>query len=665
MLAVIAGVMLLTFAACITDSDIEGNTDNNTAPSSPSTPSTPSTPAAPTPIELNFDHPARYQVVPAWVEQGKNTIAVTVTEGEEEGEDESGEESVLVKYLPVIYAERTPANNVYVVYLGQIDNVPIGDLDLKASYNGVTPVTVTYQKSAVKTDKITESITRAAKTTVVTSEGKIKSDKFSTSFFYANIGGTLDIGGYDVNTFSSLIEEISFMESVETVKEWVDGKEGEVSYPVGYHNEPAGRYRIALFATTDVYVSVQMRPDNSAMVSEPEITTCVRKSTITAELDYDENLYGDFPRTGGGGMLTVPDLENFTALTPPPGTPWFVVAGSGNTAESGNGNALFSVNGKSWSAKNIGNTRATWNSVVYGNGSWVAVGDTFPDPSESNSGSYVNIARSSDGYNWTTSLVGNASYYSTATNWSSVTYVNNSFVIAGSSWRWGTTSQEPGITKWRKGDDLGRSSTNSGSTWSNSNYGLLGSTTDFTFYDKNWADKQWAAVNGTAVIALSTDFKVWSSKTVGADPWISVTAGNSRDGAKQFVAAGNAGGIAYWNFKEMAWTKYTVGDSNYKRVYYNGEKFVAVGSAGKYGNMAYSYDGDKNWHTLNVGPSTWEDVTYGNGLWVAVGGYTVGNGTKYGQIATSTDGITWAIDTTITGRYLNGITFTLLPKAPW
>lgn len=644
MLALIAGVMLLIFAACNTDEDITAIP----AAANPANPANPATPTVPTPIELQFDHPPRYQVVPAWVEQGENTIAVNaVTE-------EGGEESGSVRYLPVIYAERTLMNNVYVIYLGQIDNVPIGDLDLNATYNGITPVTVTYQKSTVKTDKITESITTAVKQTTVSSRGMVTSGKFSTGFFYNSIGGTMQWGGDDITTYSSLIEEISVEETLETVKEYVDGKERFVSYNVGNHGEPAGRYRIALFATTDVYVTVQMKPDNSALVSEPEITVCARKS-INAELDYDTNLYGDFPRTGGGGMLTVPDTDAFTALTPPPGVAFFRAVGKG-PSQPGATNALYSTDGINWWGKDIGSTGGEWNKVTYGNGSWVAV---------AGSGSTIavkNVARSNDGYNWTTDLIGSGNL-TNVTNLNSVTYVNNSFVIAGSNYSYNSTSK-----LWVKGADLGRSSTN-GSTWNSSNYGVLGSTADFAFYDDRWVE-----VNGTGTISSSTDFIKWTGVQAGADPWISVTAGTTRGGDKQFVAVGKAGSIAYWqfnkvNFDKTTWIKYTVGDSDYNRVHYNGEKYVAVGSPGGYGNMAWSPDGDKNWHPITVGTSrgldattTWEDVTYGNGLWVAVGNDPVDDGSK---IATSTDGINWTITRSDYGRRLNGIAFAILPKAPF
>jgi hypothetical protein len=594
------------------------------------------------------------------VEQGENTVPVNLDDYAL-SPDVTGE-SGPIRYVPVVYTERTPTSSFYVLYLGYIENVPIGDLEMYARYNGTSPATVAYRKSAINGERITESITTAAKQTTITAREKTTSFYFGTTFQYHGFGGSLatDIGtNYE---FNSTTKETSTQDTIETMNEYVEGHEGGVSYEIGYNGEPAGRYRIVLFATTDVYLTVQMKTDNSALIGDPEITVCARKPTITAKLDYDANLSDNFfPRTGGGGMLPIPD--DFSSLKPLPGLPWFVAVGT-------NGKIAYSKNGIKWTTITTGET--SWNSVAYGNGKFVAVGGDYPpDPYVGNQFTLdytpsPNIARSDDGINWTTVLLRDTSGGSERTNWESVTYVNDRFVIAGSNYNWHQSAPNFGSARWVKESDLGRSSTN-GTSWSSSNYGVLGPTSDFAYGSNN----QWVTVNGSNRISYSTNFSSWTGVTnMGDGPFVSVAFGYFYN-TPTFVMVGKAGSAAVYTGSATnpnnawTWRKISFSNGDLNRVYYsdngdNGARFVTVGSPTNYytgTSTSIYYYATAGWQLANSSFATWEDVTYGNGVWVAVGGDPVN---KIGKIATSPDGITWTDVTIDKDSYWKGVTFARL-----
>lgn len=576
----LAGFMVWSFAACKTDDD--------TPPPS-------------------FTYPLRYQVVPAWTAPGENTIAVTVDSA---GRAVTAGDSA--KYLPVIYAERVGDYNNYLIYLGHIDNVPIGQSTTAAAYDGITSQTISLARDEISGAMVRNFVTTAVNLT--TSSTTVNHSESEVLPFVSYKFFNLETKGKVENTIAnSTIREQSISHTEHTALYKSSHTMETIAYTIGNNGEPAGRYRITLFATTDVYLSVRLEADNSAVFGLPEISVCARNSSYTYQLDYDPNISGDFGRTGGGGMLPIPD--DFVVL---PGHPRFVATGI-------SGQMAYSDDGITWEQITTASS-GVWNGIAYGNNKFVAVGG---------SGSTATSATSIDGVTWN---LNNNTYPNIS--WDNVTFVNGRFVAAG-------TFTGSGIGGGGYTNVL---STNGGASWA----AYSSHTTDCAY---NGVDR-WAATLGTEVIAHSTDFTGWANVTVGTEPWNSVAYGNSR-----FVAVGNAGNIAYSD-NGTTWSQFSVGANDWNRVYYNGTLFVAAGAKDSSGDgkIAYSTNG-ANWTRVTVGTSTWSDVTYGEGVWVAVGGDAAN---KVGRIATSSDGITWTETNmgAMNSSYWNGITFGVYTSIP-
>ena len=583
--AVIAAFMLLSFAACKTDDDSG---------------------------DKKFKYPVRYQVVPGWTAQGENTIAVNV------GGDSVDRAVGSTGYLPVIHAERNEECNNYIIYLGHINNVPIGDFNAMATYSGGSPTTITHASSVINSTTVGDSVSTAVRETTVTTKVNQKTASVNAGFSFSgfSIGANAKVENTITN---STMKELSIENTVSTAETKANSNTNTVSYTIGNNSEPIGRYRIMLFATTDVYLSVQLKTDDT-LAADPEISVCARKSSYTYLLDYDPHMSGDFfGRTGGGGMLPDPNDFDFSSLPVPPSKPRFVAVGN-------SGKMAYSDDGINWEQITTGVNTRSWNGVAYGNKKFIAIGNNA-----NVSNAHTNMASSNNGAEWNTLLVRQGTNNNTITNWNRVTYVNDRFIVAGT---YGTNA----TSLWRFSTD--------GVVWTIPS-GIPTASRDFAYgYDR------WVAV-GSSRIAHSLNFTSWTNVT-STETWNSVTYGNHNNG---FVTVGNAGSMAY-SHDGINWSVFTVGSLAWNRVYYNGALFVAAGSidGSGHGKMAYSTTGTEgSWTEINAGASTWLDVTYGNGLWVAVGN-AAGN---IGRIATSSDGINWTEKNVgeVGASYWNGVTF--------
>jgi hypothetical protein len=238
----------------------------------------------------------------------------------------------------------------------------------------------------------------------------------------------------------------------------------------------------------------------------------------------------------------------------------------------------------------------TIRSIDYGNGIWVAGGNTGQ------------IRTSTNGTDWTTQT----------SNFGNTTIRSTSY----------------GNGLWVAGGDAGqiRTSTN-GSTWTTqtSNFGttIIGRVA--------YGNGLWVAVGNAGQIRTSTNGSTWTTVTSNLD---GLFIGSVAYGNNLWIAAGSSQIRTSTN--GSTWTTVTsnFGNTTISFVGYGNGLWVAAGSSGQ---MRTSTNGS-TWTTVtsNFGSTFIAFVSYGNGLWVATG--------SLGQIRTSTNGSTW---TTVTSNFGN------------
>ena len=246
--------------------------------------------------------------------------------------------------------------------------------------------------------------------------------------------------------------------------------------------------------------------------------------------------------------------------------------------------------------KNVGVTMpsvAYWQSVVYGNGKFVAI-------------AYASniVAYSTDGINWTQSTLSNIA---NNLNWRSVTYGNGKFVaIAYGSIAVAYSSD--GIN-WTRSNTLSINQ-----YWQSITYG----------------DGKFVAIAYRTDIAVySSDGINWTQSTLPSSMLLqSIAYGNGK-----FVAVPDNSSTAVYSSDGINWTQSTLPASNsWKSVCYGNGKFVAVTDGSNI--AAYSTDGI-NWTQSTLSNSArWLSVIYGDGKFV-----TVAFNSDVAEY--STDGITW------------------------
>ena len=230
-------------------------------------------------------------------------------------------------------------------------------------------------------------------------------------------------------------------------------------------------------------------------------------------------------------------------------------------------------------------------SVCYGNGKFVAVGNTY--------GAY-----SSDGITWTKGALPSGQ------GWFSICYGNGKFVAVGNIY---SAYSSDGIT-WTQG------TMPSTQYWTSVCYG----NGKFVAVGNDTSNS-----NNSNVFAYSSDGITWTQGTMPiSQQWFSVYYGKDK-----FIAIANNSNVFAYSSDGITWTQGTMPSSkNWYSVCYGNNKFVAV--AFNSSVFAYSSDGI-NW-TQGTMPSyqKWYSVCYGNGKFVTI------TGSSY-VFAYSSDGITW------------------------
>lgn len=267
-----------------------------------------------------------------------------------------------------------------------------------------------------------------------------------------------------------------------------------------------------------------------------------------------------------------------------------------------------------------------YNDVGYGNGLWVAVGNS------------AYVAYSSDGQSWTTVYLD--TIFKDDSN--VITFRVNINGIA-----------YDGSNKWIAVGVNGKmaSSTN-GSTWTEIT-SPFGTTTINTVL---YAGNIWIAGGNSGLMYYSSDGTTWTSVT--GDPFGTSAIQSIAYNAGKWIAVG-ASGKMFTSTTGITWTPvnvtslftYSSAVQTIKTVAYANYKWIAAASAG--GLMATSYDGASWTAATGLGTSMIQSVAYGNSKWIAA--------LAGGRTAVSTDyGNTWVvIPNTIFGssNAINGIAF--------
>jgi hypothetical protein len=197
-------------------------------------------------------------------------------------------------------------SDYYLYYLGYVKNVPIA-YKTQYQYDGITPITITFEKNWVNEETITQSTTETVeKTSMFHIEGNI------------TVGVASEAGAIIAkakNSFSVSISwggewstAISTEDTLETATTKAAGESESITATIGEHGEEAGTYRYALFGVTDFYVLYKVNKTTRA-VEEATVTTCARASTYAWGIDFDPNAIPEFGKTGGGDLFEVPDID--------------------------------------------------------------------------------------------------------------------------------------------------------------------------------------------------------------------------------------------------------------------------------------------------------------------------------------------------------------------
>lgn len=250
------------------------------------------------------------------------------------------------------------------------------------------------------------------------------------------------------------------------------------------------------------------------------------------------------------------------------------------------------ANGEEWTSVSAPADSA-WRSVAYGNGVWIAVGPSAPDPAVNTN----RVMRSTDGgLTWSTVSVAQGS-------WTSVAYGNGVWVAVSSE-----TGDANQVIR----------STDGGLSWT-----AHSAAEANTWLSVAYGNGVWVAVSsdGTNQVMRSTDGLTWSAHgAAAAKDWSRVAYGNgvwvavSTDdgsGATDRVMRSTNGGVT--------WTAHAATASNsWISVAYGNDVWIAVSTGGT-NRVMRSTNGGVTWTAHAAAEANvWRSVAYGNGVWVAV-----------------------------------------------
>jgi len=315
--------------------------------------------------------------------------------------------------------------------------------------------------------------------------------------------------------------------------------------------------------------------------------------------DTNINIYGDLSVFQKNTNITWTSATSFAINT------WNSVAYGQNTfvavSSSGTTNrVMVSDNGSTWFAGNTGvNNTNNWMSVAFGDTPqygpmFVAVSSNGTNRAMMSGGVYATGGTGTVGTYWNASQTAPALF-----PWNSVCYGNNVFVAVGAS---GVSYSENAGYNWTSGTIP----STAWNTWTSVAYG---NGTFVAVASNNTA--------GNPVMYSLNDGTTWTSASnVPVSTWQSVAYGNSL-----FVAVANAGTTRVMTSPDgITWIAGTAPSQSWTSVIYGEEDglWVAVCSTGTGQRAMVSTDAITWTLVSTAGDNTWKSVTYGNGQYVAV-----------------------------------------------
>lgn len=263
---------------------------------------------------------------------------------------------------------------------------------------------------------------------------------------------------------------------------------------------------------------------------------------------------------------------------------------------------MYSYDGIDWvGVDGVAGDNDRWESIAYGNGRWVAVGDCSDGIKDC-------VVYSTDGINWSVGTpIGGGNDL-----WSSVTYGNGRFVAVACGLN---TFCDTGVTGERVMYSV------DGATWT----AVSGFDNNIQWSDVTYGNGRFVAVvDGDQDFAYSDDGMTWATTTgPGAfGNWGSVTYGNG-----VYVAVAYTNGMIATSTDGINWPTSTVGldyrplggNETWSGVTYGNGQFIVSGAGGD-NRLAISPDAI-NWTPVSVAGDndTWNGgVAYGNGRLVLV-----------------------------------------------
>jgi len=220
---------------------------------------------------------------------------------------------------PVVLDSYTDGtNNYYLIDVGYVRNMYVSTI-LAAAYNGMSPISVS--KTTVNSSTITEALTETISESVTISN--TQSGKVGIELAYAyktmlpsvqtKFSAKLNIewtGSWTKSNTSSRSSETSVSKTESLAESYT------TSVTIGEHGEPAGNYRYALYATSDVYFIISTSQDNQSLLSWDTVV-CARDSSYVPHWDYSPD--GTFDNSPDGKEITFTE-DFYKNLTKPVGT---------------------------------------------------------------------------------------------------------------------------------------------------------------------------------------------------------------------------------------------------------------------------------------------------------------------------------------------------------
>ena len=209
--------------------------------------------------------------------------------------------------------------NYYLIDVGYVRNMFVSKI-MEAAYNGMTPISVS--KTTISTSTVTEALTETISESITVSD--TQSGKTGISIeaawvkkfpivgkFSAKLNVYGEWTGSWTNSKTSSKSSETSVSKTESLAESLT-----TSVIIGEHGEPAGNYRYALYATSDVYFIISTSMDNQSLLSWDTVV-CARNSSYTPHWDYSAD--GIFDNSPDGKEITFAE-DFYRNLAKPTGT---------------------------------------------------------------------------------------------------------------------------------------------------------------------------------------------------------------------------------------------------------------------------------------------------------------------------------------------------------